>query len=81
MAERVASKLSEFRVDLESALDFPSWTRECRRLALRGGLLPYWEQQLVLHPAPLAAAAVPVAKRDAWQRFRADVEASVKSAS
>ena len=76
-----ADKRSEFKVELSSALDFPAWNRECRRLALRGGLLPYWEQQLVLHPAPLAAAAVPVAKRDAWQRFRADVEASVKSAS
>ena len=75
----LTSKLSESKVELTSALDFPRWNRECRRLAMRGGLLPLWEQQLVLHPLPLAPAAVPVAKRDAWQRFRADLEAAVKS--
>ena len=74
-----SDRRSEFKVELLGSLDFPAWNRECRRLALRGGLLPFWEQQLILHPAPLGAAAIPVAKRDVWQRFRADVEASVKS--
>ena len=73
----MSDKQSHFKVELDNSLDFVSWTRDCRRLELRCGCLQYWEQQVLLAPAPIAIAAVPANKRDAWNKLRADLEGSV----